>query len=91
MKIKMIRGADGYGIVLALYACISVNEEQEEKRVNIDFCPGRDKMPEEIRKCRDRKQLDTPNICNSCLFRIFEEITGSECRSCDVRQGRIRI
>ncbi len=58
-----------------------------------NFCPGRDKMPEEIRKCRDHKQLDTLSLCNSCLFRVFEEIKipGFASRSFEGRQGRMKL
>ncbi len=65
-------------------------QKKEEKSVNVNFCPSRDMMPMELRKCRDQKQLDTLSICDKCLFRSFEGIPGNECRSCDARPGRIK-
>ncbi len=55
--------------------------------MNANFCPNREKMPKEIRKCRDMDRLDALHrVCNSCLYGIFEEIPGYECRTCEVRE-----
>ncbi len=55
--------------------------------MNVNFCPSREKMPKEIRKCRDLERLDSlRRVCKSCLYGIFEDIPGYECRTCEVRE-----
>lgn len=60
--------------------------------MSINFLPLREQMIKEIKRCISHSRLDTLlSFCNSCVYKLYENVITPECRACHVHQGAAKI
>ena len=60
--------------------------------MSINFIPLREQMMKEIELCVSLSHLETLlSFCNSCIFKLYENGINTECRTCHVHEGAVRI